>query len=251
MSFEEQKNKCILLEQWFSSDMGQAVLEAFLSELINIKDLLHGETLLQLGSGTQDAFFKTLPFTRKWTAAPYQGTQVDVVTLLNHLPFERDSIDCVLAPLTLETFYNKEDLIDEIDRVLRPMGHVVFFGINPLSLWGLWLFFSHNAYFPKVHLKPKSVLSIKFLMLHRGYIQNYLSGFYYVPPVNSKKRIYRYQVLNQVGKMMAPCPSGFYCLVVQKQENQFISEILLSSRKYISSTIPPLQPTCRKVNDIV
>ncbi len=232
--------------------MGQAVLRAFSSELINAKDLLRGDTLLQLGSGMRDVFFKKLPFTRKWVAAPYQGLDVDVVTLLHHLPFERNSIDCILAPLTLETFYNKEDLIDEIDRVLRPMGHVVFFGINPISLWGLWLLFSNNAYLSKAHLKPKPVLSIKFFMLHRGYVQNYLSGFYYVPPVSSKKQVEKFQVLNQVGKMMAPCPSGFYCLVLQKQENQFISKLLIPEvEKYVASPIPPLQPTCRKVNDIV
>lgn len=235
-----------MLDQWFLSDMGVEVTEAFLAELVHTKALLHGDTLLQLGCSLSGAFFATLPFARKWIAAPYAGSNVDLVTLLNHLPLERHSLDCVIAPLTLEAFYKKEDLIDEIDRVLKPMGHIVFFGVNPFSLWGLWLLYSRNTCLGTVRLKPKSVLSVKFLMLHRGYVQNYLSSFYYIPPVTSKENIEKYRILNQVGKMISPLPSAFYCLIVQKPQEICGSGIILpTQKKYVPSSAPPLQPTCR------
>ncbi len=48
------------------------------------------------------------------------------------LPFKRDSIDCILAPLTLQCFNLNKNPIDEIDRVLKPMGYLVIFGTNPI-----------------------------------------------------------------------------------------------------------------------
>ena len=54
-------------------------------------------------------------------------------------------------------------------------------------------------------------------MLHRGYVQCNLSSFYYIPPVSSESLLHKLEILNELGKMISPCPAGFYCLVVQKQ----------------------------------
>lgn len=62
-----------------------------------------------------------------------QKSQIECA--LNQLPLDRNSIDCIIVPLTLETFGSSLSLIDEIDRVLSPMGFVILLGINPWSLW--------------------------------------------------------------------------------------------------------------------
>ena len=46
-----------------------------------------------------------------------------VMGSIHDLPFERGSIDCIVAPLAVEASSHKNQLIDELDRVLSPMGH--------------------------------------------------------------------------------------------------------------------------------
>jgi hypothetical protein len=241
---EEQQTRFRMLEKWFLSESGSCVMQAFLDELKPIQDLMHGDTLLQFGSCGSRSFTHELRFSHKWTVTPYERGSSSLITCFNQLPIDRDSIDCVIAPLILEAFSNKHNLINEIDRVLKPMGYVVFFGINPLSLWGLWLRISKNNCFGDPLLKPKSVLSVKLAMIHRGYVQCHLSSFYYIPPVRTKKWIDTLEIMNEVGKMISPVPSGFYCLVVQKQQENFIPLIPITPKEqYVSPAIPPLQPT--------
>lgn len=247
MSVEEQQARFRALNEWFQSDCGLHVMQAFIAELNPIKGLLHGDTLLQFGSCGANSLAHALRYSHKWTVTPYESAESNLITLSNQLPLDRDSIDCVLAPLTLDAFTNKENLVNEIDRVLKPMGYAVFFGINPVSLWGLWLRISKNKCFGDAKLKPKSVLSVKLSMIHRGYIQCHLSGFYYIPPVQSQKWISTFEVLNEVGKMISPVPSGFYCFVVQKQQENYIPWVKMQTdEKYVAVTIPPLQTGCVK-----
>ena len=104
------------------------------SELAHLNEFLYGETLLQLGSSGGDSWLKTLHYSHKWYATPYMNSSSSLITSFTQLPIDRDSVDCVIAPLVLEGFGSKNP-IDEIDRILKPMGYVVFFGINPMSLW--------------------------------------------------------------------------------------------------------------------
>lgn len=179
---------------------------------------------------------------------PYFSHSSSVVTLLNQLPLDRDSVDCVISMFTLEALAIKSP-IDEIDRILKPSGYAVFFGVNPISLWGWWLRKADKNFFGAFKGKPKSVLSIKRMMLHRGYMQCYLSGFYYIPPCKSEKWLERFELFNEIGKMISPIPAGFYCLVVQKQQKNLVGPILLRREEAFSSVNPaPLQPTCQNVD---
>jgi len=53
------------------------------------------------------------------------------------LPFASQSVDLVVMPHRLEDCADPHQLLREVDRVLRPEGHLVVLGINPWSLWGL------------------------------------------------------------------------------------------------------------------
>ncbi|KTD52418.1 methyl-transferase [Legionella rubrilucens] len=205
------------LEQWFASPLGKDIAQAFDTELAHLKQLLHGEIMLQLGSGSENLWFSSLRFQHKWLAMThFDPNKATLVTKLNQLPLDRDSVDCIIAPLALEAFTHLENPIDEWDRVLKPMGYLVFLGINPLSLWGGWLRYSKNACFNGAAGYPKSVFSIKRALIHRGYMQCHFNAFYYAPPAKTEKWRRRLQILNVIGKMISPMPAGFYCLVVQK-----------------------------------
>jgi SAM-dependent methyltransferase len=53
------------------------------------------------------------------------------------LPFDSASLDLVLLPHALELAGDAHAVLREVDRVLRPEGRVIVFGLNPASLWGL------------------------------------------------------------------------------------------------------------------
>ncbi len=53
------------------------------------------------------------------------------------LPFESASLDLVVLPHALELADDAHALLREVERVLRPEGRLIVFGLNPASLWGL------------------------------------------------------------------------------------------------------------------
>lgn len=245
MSLDEQIIKFRALDEWFLSEQGNAIANAFFDKLALFNEFLHGDSLLQLGRCGDNSFFSSLRFKHKWIVSPYNEEGASFVSLLNQLPIDRDSVDCVIAPLTLEAFPGEKNPLDEIDRVLKPLGYVVFFGVNPMSIWGWWLRAARNTCYGQEHGRPKSVFSLKRLMLYRGYMQCYLSSFYFIPPVKNKNLIRKLEILNEVGKMISPMPAGFYCFVVQKHQNSLIPLTTLKfNTPYRSNMANKLQPTC-------
>jgi SAM-dependent methyltransferase len=59
------------------------------------------------------------------------------VERFDELPFDTQSIDLVVVMHQLESSDRPHRMLREIDRILRPEGHLVVAGFNPLSLWGL------------------------------------------------------------------------------------------------------------------
>jgi len=219
LALDEQATKYRSLDDWFKTPQGMRASIAFATELGQISEHLHGEKLLQLGSCGDNVWLSFLRYRHKWVATPYFDSQTPtLVTSLNSLPIERDSIDCIIAPLTFEAFARDKNPIDEIDRVLKPMGYVVFFGINPLSFWGFSLRWGHLGCFGSASSTLTPSFSVKQAMLNRDFRQCSHSSFYYIPPFKNYALIQKMEFLNEVGKMVCPFPAGFYCFIVQKYQ---------------------------------
>ncbi len=234
-----QAAKYRALDNWFKTPQGLRVAHAFVSELKEPGDLLDGKRLLQLGQCGDNPWLAALPFRHKWIASPCEASRrANLVTSLTALPLDRNSIDCVIAPLTMEAFGSDKNPLDEIDRVLKPMGYVVFFGINPWSFWGGGLRWNRVRCFGNNAGSLMSSLSLKHAMISRGYSQCMLKSFHYIPPVSSKNLIHRLEFFNEMGKMIWPFPAGFYCLIVQKYQpaspnlifNKFDNDLLYVAR---------------------
>jgi hypothetical protein len=216
---DEQATKYRSLNAWFKTFQGQCVGQAFALELMPLREQLKGRHLIQLGHCGDNPWLPELAFQHRWVVSPCNIPQkTSFLTSLTALPIERDSIDCVLAPLTLEAFSPDKNPLDEIDRILKPMGHVIFFGVNPLSLWGLCLYLRQLACFGQAHPNLTTFMHLKRAMLHRGYHVCALTSFYYIPPVSNESIIRRLAFLNAMGKIVWPFPAGFYCLILQKYQ---------------------------------
>ncbi|WP_133127336.1 methyltransferase [Legionella nagasakiensis] len=227
MALEEQAIKYRSLDDWFQTPQGIRVSLAFASELKNFCEQLTGETLLQLGSGGENLWLPSLRFQHKWIVTPYIDAQkASLNAPLNGLPIDRNSVDCIIAPLIMEAFQRDKNPLDEIDRILKSMGYIIFFGINPWSFWGVSLKWGHLACFGRLPANLTSSFSVKRTLLHRGYSQYVHTSFYYVPPVIQENLLRKLEFFNEMGKMIWPFPAGFYCLILQKQQSCSPSALL-------------------------
>jgi len=217
---DEQENKYLALDNWFLTALGNRVAHAFATELTQVSDQFNGQNLLQLGSCGDNIWLPLFKFKNKWIATPSNIPNKSLlISSLNMLPIERDSIDCVLAPFTLEAFAKGKSVIDEIDRVLKSMGYAIFFGINPFSFWGAAFHWGCVRPFNKENrLVLSSSLTLKHALLNRGYRICAYTNIFYIPPVTSPYLIKKLEFLNEMGKMIWPFPAGFYCIIAQKYQ---------------------------------
>lgn len=227
------------MDEWFHSSQGIRAAKAFSEELLTFKDQLRGHRLLQLGHCGDNIWLPSLNYQHKLIVSPcVEHDSTSVIALVNQLPFDRDSVDCIIAPFTYEAFSLEKNPIDELDRILKPMGYLVFWGINPISFWGLGLKSRRLSIFGDSPSALTSVLSVKYDLLNRGFKQCVFSTFYYIPPVRNEKMIHHFEFLNEMGKMLWLYPAGFYCLIVQKHEIigpsfQFAEQVEVKER-YVS-----------------
>ncbi len=214
-----EQDKYTALDDWFKTAQGQRVADAFTAELKQIDTVLSGHRLLQLGVCGENPWLDILDFRHKWLVSPSRkSSDVTFYSSIQALPIERNSIDCIVAPLTMEAFTRFKNPINEIDRVLKPQGYVVFLGINPCSFWGIALRLGKVACFDHIFAIPTSSLTLKYRLFNRGYRQCLLTSFYYIPPFEKERLIHKMEFLNEMGKMIWPYPAGFYCLIMQKNE---------------------------------
>lgn len=217
MSLNNQKTKYRALDDWFNTPQGLHVSDLFTARVSSLPELAQGSILLQLGSCGENSWLNGLNYKREWIASPCLDAQhAHFITSLNVLPLNRNSVDCVIAPFVLEAFGWHKSPLDELDRILRPMGHVIFLGINPFSLWGLALQLGFVSMFATQHVTLISPFFLQQSLLRRGYRQCSFDSFYYIPPVAREEWIKRLAFLNEMGKMFAVTPAGFYCLIMQK-----------------------------------
>lgn len=219
LNVDEHVKKYLALDAWFNTPQGIKVAQAFSEEIAIFSSQLRGDTLLQLGHCGDNTWLAHLPYRHKWVAAPNSfNKNTSVATFFNQLPFIRNSIDCIIAPLTIEAFSMDKNPMDELDRVLKPMGYIIFWGINPLSLWGVAVKLGYLPVLGDMKIKLTSVFSVKQAMFDRGYRQCVLNTFYYIPPLKLGTYIRELEFLNEMGKMLWIYPAGFYCLILQKHE---------------------------------
>lgn len=243
MLIEQQISHYQALNDWFKTPLGFYVAEEFAAELKRCHAYLRGDALLQLGNCADNLWLDTLAFKRKWIASPFdKSLPIQLQCSLNQIPLARNSLDCIVAPLTLEPFGASNSLLDEIDRVLKPMGFIVFLGINPWSLWGVGMKSGLLTCYADRQVKMRTPFQLNRVLLQRGYSQLSLTHFCYLPPVNNKSIIKKMTFLDEVGKMIWPYPAGFYCYIAQKYQHIRPSVIPLSLRQPIKGFPSVLQP---------
>lgn len=212
------KSHYLSFDNWFYRPQGRHIAQLFTEIVPRFNLPSGGQILLQLGTFGENLWLPLFNYPKKIIASPLiqLGRPCHLYTGFDNLALESSSIDLVIAPFLIESCICDFSPFDEIDRILKEMGIILLWGINPFGFWGLALKLGLLAGIGRKDFHMMSYFSIIKEMKRRGYQQYFFETFQYAPPVKSESMIKRLEFLNQMGKMIALTPSGFYCILMQK-----------------------------------
>ncbi|MEE4278571.1 MAG: class I SAM-dependent methyltransferase [Halieaceae bacterium] len=127
----------LALESWYAQSSGAELLSAYRERLQTTLELAFGYHILQTGPLPRHNLISGSPISHHILASDSAMGGPGVLCHADELPFESDSMDMVLAFHTLEFSAHPHACLREMQRVLRPRGHLVVVGFNPNSLPGL------------------------------------------------------------------------------------------------------------------
>ena len=217
MSKANLTNNFRSLDDWFYTSVGKKVSYAIINEIGQLFENFLGKNILQIGSCGLNHLTEKFHYHHQLILTPFtlsQGQQIvsDMLTI----PLEKNSVDCVIAPFSIEIIRDVNHTLFEFDRVLKPEGFLIIVGINPWSLWGAAYKLGLLDQLSHALRKLYSSLTLKRILSHHDYQQVSHSNFYYIPPIFNEVYLGKLEFMNQIGKMLWPFPSAFYCLVMKK-----------------------------------
>ena len=122
------------LQDWFTTPLGQYLLEKEQAYLDDVTSDIFGFHALQVGL----AKFDLLRASRIAHRVRVDATGLpDLYAKSHELPVATQSVDLVVLPHALEFAAQPHEILREVDRVMMPEGRLVIVGFNPWSLWGL------------------------------------------------------------------------------------------------------------------
>jgi SAM-dependent methyltransferase len=136
-------------DDWLATPLGRRCLAAEQRVVRRALDRVFGEQLLQIGVwGGAESFLRYARTQRRALVDSRPGLGGDLVSDLAQMAVASDSIDAVLLPHTLELAASPHALLREVDRILRPDGHLLVLSFTPSGPWGLRHLLAPDGYPP-------------------------------------------------------------------------------------------------------
>lgn len=219
------------VRDWFDTPLGRSLQAVEAHRLRSVLPSLYGTVALQLGQmgkldlldasvaptrvvvEQDDIFRANCPVEQKLTGQ----RKVCLRAEADELPLDERSIDVAVLPHTLDFCGDPHPVLREVSRVLRPEGHVVILGFNPVSLWGLRrLVTRHRQHVPWcAHFfrlaRVKDWLGLLDFECTHG------SMLYYRPPLRREPAMDRFYFLEQTGDRWWPMMAAVYLVVAKKR----------------------------------
>jgi SAM-dependent methyltransferase len=196
------------LSQWFSTPLGSYVAAAEQAYFDREVADRFGFNAFQVGLPEFD-FLRANRMPLRRVTAP--SGKVSFAADARALSIQTGVADLIVLPHALEFSDNPHEVLREVQRVLRPEGHVILSGFNPWSLWGVRRFATWPSTYP---------WRGQFVALAR--IKDWLAllGFEvaggrmccYVPPFSREKWRSRFSFMEAAGDRWWPFAGGVYFL---------------------------------------
>lgn len=198
---------------WLASPAGQYVLAREQKYFDDAVADIFGYHALQLGLEQVDLLRASrIPLRVPVAARGAVGLRADC----RDLPIESNSIDLIVLPHTLEFSEHPHQVLREVARVLRPEGHVVIAGFNPLSLWGMRRGLGARDAYPWTGrfiqlARVKDWFALVGLEIVAG------SMACYAPPCVEQQWLDRFAFMEKAGDRWWPIAGGVYFLQAIKR----------------------------------
>ena len=228
------------LTDWFATPQGEYLLaceQVFFDH--SVADIF-GYNALQLGLPEHE-FLRASRIPLRAVAGNGIGVQVRLD--VNEFPFECGSLDLLLLPHVLEFNSHPHQILREVERVLRPEGHVIISGFNPRSLWGVRRTLGSRVGYPWCG---------NFIALPR--IKDWLAllGFEvvagrfacYAPPLTNPGWLKRFNFMEPAGDRWWAVCGGVYFLQAIKR----VPGMRLIKPKWNQGLVSKLLPAAPKLN---
>jgi SAM-dependent methyltransferase len=239
---EDYENPWLRVGDWYSSELGQALLSSEKQSINELLEQVFGYNLVQLGCLDKNGLsFESRTCSQYILESLNPASRVNpctqLITNFEQLPIQNHSVDAVILPHTLEFEANPHQILREVERILVAEGKAIFLGFNPYSLWGLWHKYwdvkykiSNNQRRNKSKLSPKQVRtplpSCGHLISQRrlrdwlqllGFDIDLINEYFYRPPISSSVILNKLEFMEQAGQFSKILPAGGYLLVATKR----------------------------------
>lgn len=206
------------LREWFNSPLGRSLQGMEAHHLRAVLPNLYGTVAAQLGQiGQLDLMDACIAPTRI-LLDHHAGPDGCVVRgLPEALPLDTKSADVLILPHTLDFCDDPHQVLREVSRVLRPEGHVVILGFNPMSLWGFRRLIAHRPRVAPWCGKFFRLSRIKDWLALLDFETTHGTMLYYRPPLRNEGFMHRLHFLDKMGDRWWPMMAGVYLVVAKKR----------------------------------
>src|SRR3990167_7897143 len=206
------------LREWFDSPLGRTLQVQEAQHLRAVLPNLYGTVAAQLGQiGQLDLMDACIPPTRI-LLDHHAGPDGCVVRgQPEALPLDTKSADVLILPHTLDFCDDPHQVLREVSRVLRPEGHVVILGFNPMSLWGFRRLIARRPRVAPWCGKFFHLSRIKDWLALLDFETTHGTMLYYRPPLRNEGFMQRLHFLDKMGDRWWPMMAGIYLVVAKKR----------------------------------
>ena len=186
---------------WFETKRGKDLLQLEQNILDQLFDHLFGYNIIQIG--THRSLISNSRFKYK-----YSNQQISYKP--DGLPFENDSIDCIVLP---HQDIDDGQIISEVYRTLIPHGHAIFINFNPWSPIGIKTFFSLSSEEPwNQNLESFTSFQNKILNYDFEIVNGKFFGYH--PNFKSASNLSNW---DKIGDRWFPLFANIYLIVARKK----------------------------------
>jgi SAM-dependent methyltransferase len=125
------------LETWYRRDSGEELCGGLRERLQPLLDRAFGYHIMQMGPLPGRSLIDDSAINHRIFVASHDSDAVSLRCHADEVPLESDSVDMLVAFHALEFEEHPHAALREMQRVLRPQGHLAIIGFNPYSLLGL------------------------------------------------------------------------------------------------------------------
>ena len=209
------------LQTWYRTELGQQLASHEADILAETLPNLFGYHLLQLGRLNTDDWLVSSRVSHcavmDFQTATSNDDERRLYGLPDHLPIQTDSVDVMVLPHTLEFSLRPHAVLREAERVLIPEGHLVMLVFNPRSIWLFWRWlFGWRRKIPWC-ARFLSTARIRDWMELLGFDVVHIQGYFYRPPLQSRRLMHRLGVLERLGRRVWPMLGAGNLIVARKR----------------------------------